>query len=269
MDDAKRKADAIECEAWRAMYESAPRPVVEALGLRVLDVEDATLFLAPRLPTGQFNRAIGLGNERPPSDAGIDAVVASARETGASVFFVHAYEGSALGGRLAARGLPLARRRAWAKMLHDGPLPEVPTSLRIGDVPRTQRTALARVLAAAHGMPPPIVPWVEAMIEHPGYRAFGAYDEDALVAGGLLFLGKEGAWLGLGGTSPSHRNRGAQGALMVRRVKEALEAGTAAIETETGEPVADESNPSLANMVRTGFRKVGSRLNFVAIGRGG
>lgn len=266
MDDAKRKADAIECEAWKAMYEAAPRSVVEALGLHVLEVEDATLFLAPRLPTGQFNRAIGLGNDRPPSEEAIEAVVASARDAGSPVFLLHAFEGSILAERLARRGFALARRRAWAKMLHDGPLPEVRTSLRIGDVPRTERSALARVLAAAHGMPPPIVPWVEAMIEHPGYRAFGAYDGETLVAGGLLFLGKEGAWLGLGGTSPSHRNRGAQGALMVRRVEEAIGAGVHAIETETGEPVDGEANPSLANMVRTGFRKVGSRLNFVGIG---
>jgi hypothetical protein len=61
---------------------------------------------------------------------------------------------------------------------------------------------------------------------------------------------------------PTHRRRGGQGALMARRIADAGAAGLDWVVTETGEPIAGESNPSLANMARTGFRCVASRLNF-------
>ena len=40
-------------------------------------------------------------------------------------------------------------------------------------------------------------------------------------------------------------------------------AGARHLVTETGEPMGDEPNPSLANMNRCGFVTVASRLNFV------
>jgi hypothetical protein len=51
---------------------------------------------------------------------------------------------------------------------------------------------------------------------------------------------------------------------MARRISDAIAAGCRHIVTETGEPVGDEPNPSLSNMMRCGFRKVASRLNFQA-----
>jgi hypothetical protein len=51
---------------------------------------------------------------------------------------------------------------------------------------------------------------------------------------------------------------------MSRRIADAIAGGAAAIATETGEPVSDEPNPSLANMRRCGFACMASRLNLVA-----
>jgi hypothetical protein len=66
-----------------------------------------------------------------------------------------------------------------------------------------------------------------------------------------------------GAVRTSHRRRGGQGALMARRIADAVAAGARYLVTETGEPMADEPNPSLANMKRCGFVTVASRLNFV------
>jgi len=53
---------------------------------------------------------------------------------------------------------------------------------------------------------------------------------------------------------------------MAARIRGAIEAGCTAIVTGTGEPVGDEPNPSLANMLRCGFARVGSRLNYESAG---
>lgn len=48
---------------------------------------------------------------------------------------------------------------------------------------------------------------------------------------------------------------------MALRIRAAIAAGCTQITTETGEPVADEPNPSLVNMRYCGFKQVCSRLN--------
>ena len=50
------------------------------------------------------------------------------------------------------------------------------------------------------------------------------------------------------------------------RIGAAISAGCTSIVTETGEPVHDEPNPSLANMARCGFSRVASRLNWESPG---
>ena len=64
----------------------------------------------------------------------------------------------------------------------------------------------------------------------------------------------------MAGVLPAYRGRSAHRALMAARIRGAIEAGCTAIVTETGEPVGDE--PALANMLRCGFERVGSRLNY-------
>jgi hypothetical protein len=65
----------------------------------------------------------------------------------------------------------------------------------------------------------------------------------------------------MGSVAESHRRRGGQQALLARRIVDAIDAGCTAIVSETGEPIADEPNPSLANLLRCGFKVVASRLN--------
>ena len=70
-------------------------------------------------------------------------------------------------------------------------------------------------------------------------------------------------WLGIGGTLPSHRKRGAQGAIMAKRVQAAAEAGCKWVITETSDDLPDYPNPSYHNMQRTGFNLAYKRTNYV------
>jgi hypothetical protein len=48
---------------------------------------------------------------------------------------------------------------------------------------------------------------------------------------------------------------------MAARIAHAQAQGCTSIHTETGDPVGNEPNPSLANMVRCGFERICSRAN--------
>jgi GNAT superfamily N-acetyltransferase len=121
---------------------------------------------------------------------------------------------------------------------------------------------LAELICNAFDMPEAFVPWIAALSGRARWRAFAALEATTIVGAGYLYLDGAGAWLGLGSVRPEHRRRGVQRALMALRIREAIAAGCTQITTETGEPVADEPNPSLINMRHCGFRQVCSRLNY-------
>jgi GNAT superfamily N-acetyltransferase len=132
------------------------------------------------------------------------------------------------------------------------PPPEIPTNLEIRELAAHEADRFGAVVSMAFGLPAVAAPWTAAIVGRPGWRAYGAFDHDALVAAGALFVEGDVGWLGMAGTLPFHRRRGAQGALMVRRIADAIALGCTTIATETG-ILPGRPNPSLDNMLRCGF----------------
>lgn len=263
-----RAADAIEAAAYRDMYAAAPPGLAAKLGLAVEEIGGATLLMARAIPDAFFNRVIGLGVARPASEAALDNLLAAYRAAGAKHWWVHLTPGAepaALPSWLERRGFVLAKRSAWAKVLRgtEAP-PEVGTPLEVRAARQGEEGALAESIAAAFGMPAAFAPWFAALALRRGWRAYVALEADRVVGGGLLYLDGGDAWLGAGAVRAEQRGRHAHRALMALRVREAIAAGCTRIFTETGEPVGDEPNPSLANMQWCGFRRVCSRLNYAA-----
>lgn len=261
-----RSVDVVEAAAFRDMCRAAPAGFRKATGLHSVEVCGATLVLAPGLPTSMFNRAIGLGVVQDSSEADLDEVIGRFRAAGSTGFWIHvnpAARPAALESWLLTRGFRLARRRAWAKMLFDGPdVPATSTSLEVREIHAAYADELADVLATAYDMPKFFAPWFSALVGQPGWHAVAGFAGDRVVCGGFLYLEHDFAWLGIGGTLPEFRARGGQSAVLAHRVQLALSHGVRTIVTETGEPVGDEPNPSLANIRRCGFRQVCSRLNY-------
>ncbi len=263
-------ADVLEAAAFVDFYAGAPRDLAAELGLQTADVNGTTVLLAPRLPATIFNRAIGLGMRRPATEADLNAVITRFREAGEGKldYWIHANPLAVPGHLpqwLQARGFVTAARPTWAKMLRGtAPPPVIPTSLEVRHAHSGEERAIAARIAEAFGMPPPIVRWIEAILARPRWRGYAVLADGAVVGGGALFIDGPGAWLGLGAVASPFRGRGGQGALMALRIADAIAAGCTRIATETGEPIAGEPNPSLANMLRCGFEKVSSRVNFAA-----
>lgn len=259
-------ADDIEAAAYADLMAAAPPALEQRLGLRAETLGGITALIAPALPSTMFNRAIGLGMSRPASGDEVDALIALYRSAGVRQWWLHwnpHSEPAALGPALPARGFALAARRSWAKMLRGAAPLDAPTSLTVAPAADAKQWAAACVcIAQAFQMPPFMADWLQQLHARPRWQVYAISDGGVPVGGACLFIDGDVGWLGMGSVSEAQRRRGGQLASMARRIADAAAAGCRHIATETGEPVGDEPNPSLANMARAGFRCVASRLNY-------
>ncbi len=267
LEDARR-ADDAEARAFADLYDAAAKPLREQLGLAVHRVADATLLVAPRLPSPMFNRAIGLGLRTAADTAALQAIEAGYRSAGVKDWWLHWNPHAAPDGfetTLAARGYSAPPRRLWAKMLRPAAgAPEAATSLSIGPAGAADAAATAHAITTAFEMPPFMAGWLRQLHGRPRWQLLALRDGGTVVGGGCLFVDGDTGWLGMGAVLASHRRRGGQRALLARRIAEAAAAGASWVVTETGLPKAGEPNPSLANIRAAGFVCVAERANHAA-----
>jgi GNAT superfamily N-acetyltransferase len=232
-------------------------------------VAGATLLLAPRIPASYFNRAIGLGVFEPATEHALDEILERCEAAKPREFWLHlnpVARPAQIADWLAARGLEPPPRRTWAKFLRTAePCAAQATTLFVRAARPTEGAAIARVAAAAYGMPASLEPWFAALVGRPRWTFVVAETDAKIVATGAVFIDGSTAWLGVGATLADYRNRGAQGALLATRIALAADAGCSVIATETGESIAGEVNPSLNNIRRAGFVQVCSRLNYALV----
>jgi len=267
-DSRISRLDAIEAAAYRDMFAAAPVTLRQTLGLATQEIGGATLLLAPGLPTPMFNRVIALGNSQPVTDTELDAITEAYRHAGVQNWWIHASPGvhhEALVRLLSARGFSPPSRRAWVKVQRGTEIPvAVETPLEVRRLKPGEEQGLAEATCASFEMPGSLAPWFEALAGQPNWRAVVAIQDHRVLGGGFLHLQGTDAWFGAGSVRPEARRQHAHRALMTERIRLAIEAGCTLLTTETGEPVHDESNPSLRNMIACGFEKIAARLNFAA-----
>src|SRR5574341_1190396 len=118
-------------------------------------------------------------------------------------------------------------------------------------------------LGAAFGFPPPLVVWSAALVGRPGWRHYLAFDGVRPIATAGMYIAGDAAWLGWAATVDDARGRGAQTALIVRRIADAAAAGCRHLVVETAEEKPDKPNPSTRNLRRLGFTELYLRPNYI------
>jgi GNAT superfamily N-acetyltransferase len=266
--DAAILADQVEAEANADMFAAAPAVLRERFGVGLRRLGAVTLLMASRMPATIFNRAIGLGLEQAASAADVRAIANDYEREGIRTWWLHwnpFAQPSGFARELRAMGFTEASRRTWAKFLRGRTAaPGIATDLVISPTTADEAPQVMACVVQAFGMPPVMAQWLAALHGRPRWHMYSVKEADTPVGGACLFIDGERAWLGVAAVLESHRRRGGQGALMARRIDDAIAAGCRYIVTETGEPVGDEPNPSYSNMKRCGFEVVASRLNFEA-----
>jgi GNAT superfamily N-acetyltransferase len=229
---------------------------VEAGGAIVLSVPEA-----PESP--MLNRVVGLGIDRPATEAGLDQALAA---IGAGVTFYVAVAPSArpveLPDWLRTRGL----EQGWGWMTFRrgvGAPPPAETELRLAEVATADgAAAFGHIVRVGFGLPEATEPRLAGMPDS-GWLCWLAFDGDEPTGGGALYAAEGVAYLSFAATLPEHRGKGAQNALLAARIRRAAELGCDLVITETGERRADQPSNSYRNILRAGFREDAVTANWL------
>jgi GNAT superfamily N-acetyltransferase len=127
-------------------------------------------------------------------------------------------------------------------------------ALELVEIDATRAADFARLLQECFGLPRDHQALFVPLVGRAGWRIHAACDDGRLVACGAMFVMGRGAWLGMGATHPAYRSRGAQGALLARRLADGIALGVGLFSVATDRPTAEDGpGPSFRNVLRAGF----------------
>lgn len=258
-----------EMAAWHDFFNAASRESISNSGLQATDLDGAVATRVAHADVLAFNRVIGIGLHGPATDQHVEQLIRFYSEAGVPRFFVQlspAAHPAHLERRLNERGFQ--HYNNWVKLYRDtSPPPSAHTDLTVRQIDESGALAFGTIAAQCFGLPEATRSWIGEVVGRPGWQHYLAFDRQQPVATGALFVSGDQAWLDFAATLPEYRGRGAQAALLARRIVDAAQLGCRWLVVETAEETPQRGAPSFRNMLRFGFRQAYVRPNFIyAIG---
>lgn len=257
-----RAIELIEARSAWVQHRCAPPVEAERLGLRAERFGSASIVLTRRSTNLYYNRVVGLGQASPATPSQVDRAIALAREHGVKVLAV------SLGATARPRRLKrwLLDRRfepvsPSAKLWRDAtPLPAESRepSVHVRPVLPKHASTWVDVVSAVWRVFGYRRDWFEARVRTPGWRHYLAWCDGEPVAAGALYVdevaGLRVGHLVDGVTLKPWRRRGAQRAIIRRRVADGLADGCELFTSETAPPLPRMPLVSFRNLCRQGFQ---------------
>lgn len=253
-----RMLEGIESSAWSDYFRAGE--------LTVGDISGVTVLCAPRFPSPDVNRAIGLGSIVPATEELLHRTIASFPE--GIPFYLQVVPNAdppELHQWIRDRGFTPQRR--WVKLYQhlppgNGTPGTANPEIRIEEARSGDALVLGRTICSGFGFPPELAPWLGSLAGRKGWRGYLAYLHDAIAGAAVMYLeGKTGS-LVAGCALKEFRRRGVQAALIERRVADATAHGIELLASEAAEDIPEKPNPSLHNLLRLGFREAYKRENY-------
>lgn len=266
------------CADWLLDFcRAAPADVAGRIGLAFEDEQGLTAVRTASYDLPPLNRVLCLGVGHPLRRERLQAVVANyiTSDRPSLIGLTPVCRPADLPDWLAEAGCePGARTAVLSHGL--GALPTSQTEFRVRRIGREHADAFARLVTELSGLPKFFVPWLGAAVGRAGWHHYLAFSDGgdshgagAAVAAGALFIRGDEGLLGWAVTAPRFRGRGAQSALIRRRLEEARAAGCRCVYVDTDAPAnGGAGGPSFRNLVRLGFTPVFTRVEYVPVRTG-
>jgi GNAT superfamily N-acetyltransferase len=247
----------LEAEAWTQRVEAVPAEHRDRLGTRVRRLGGAVVLATPGADAAALNRTIGIGLDRPLDAPLLGEVNGFFREAGVPRWLVECGpDATIVGGPTTLTEQGGVLKTPTVKLVGDPrDVAAAPTgNVSVREIGIESADAYRSIVAAAFGLPELVEPDLISTVGRPGWHYYMAFDDERPIAGAAMFVRNEGAWFGVAGTSAAARNRGAQTALLAKRLDDAKRLGCSWVTAETAPDTPDRPNPSYRNMLRAGMR---------------
>jgi GNAT superfamily N-acetyltransferase len=268
MEDDVQALERAEIEAVCDLYRAARPDAVEAAGLAVEDLGFTRITAAARVDVLALNRAIGLGLETLTDAAEIDRVLDRFAALGSPRFFIPVAPAPGAGrtmGLLEQRGL--RHHNNWMRLRRaldaDIPSGRPASSIDVRRIGAAEASVFSTIVATAFQYPPQIAQLPGQAVGRARWTHYLACDAGTPIGAAAMYVTDRAAWFGFAATLPGSRGRGAQTALVLRRLGDAREAGCRWVSVETAEQTSTRDAPSFRNLTRVGFEVAYRRPNYL------
>jgi hypothetical protein len=263
--DLSARLELVEASAWAQIQRAVAPSFLERFGVSVHERDGMVALFAPLTRELALNRILALGVSTPLTAIALDALIAEYRAASVPRFLIgwspvarpdQARQWFTDRGFRKICGMAKTYRRTGSTLAVD-------TQLEVTEVGAADAERFGATAARGNDMPPEFASGFNSTLGHPGWRHYLALDGARPVAAAALYVEGEVAWGGFAGTIASDRGRGAQSALLARRVRDAASSGAKWITCETTAESPERPNQSLRNMRRLGFELLHEREHYV------
>ena len=269
-DDRVRSGilELVERDAWLDLFAAAPDNCARTFGISSQRLGDMAVLATRDISIVEFNRAMCVGTVVPATDTELDGASAWLQTNAAPGWALQvapAAQTAAVHNWLHHRAMT-ASGTGWAKFERgtSPPAPVQTAGVHVRPVNAESADAFGEVVQAGFGLPAASAKWFAALCGRPGWHLYLAYDGEIPIASGAAFVQHGVAWFGIDATLGEFRRRGAQTALINRRIEDGRAARLAGFTAETGHPPAGQeaAHTSYSNYTRAGFIRVYVRPNY-------
>lgn len=263
MDDSNNKSEWIELEELRAIYDSASGELKKSMGLRFENINGIVCSASSVEPSILVNRCFVKDQSSLVNVSVIEAVRQFYADSGVGEFFLHVTGSNPeIVNTLEQAGMK--KSRGWMKFVRDtSPAVVRNPDLDIRKIGPEHAEDFAKIVVPCFDMTEASIPLVASIVHHPDYHLYMGFDGDTPAATGALFCKDGVAICDWGSTHSDFRRRGFQGALLARRINEAIEMSAEQLYTATGEEVPGDPQHSYKNIMRYGFTENYLRENWI------
>lgn len=259
-----QKIEIAEAEALTDIYYKMPQETIEQNEIQFIKDRHFLAIKSGKIPVILVNRIIGLGLHKELNEYDLIQLFDfyNNHPYPVNISLSNYAKPVNLKQSLIDYGIPI--KDHWNKFYRNcEPVPEAETSLRVEEIGKDFAEDFAEVVVNVFKNPPELKPCLISLVGRHHWHHYLAFDNNKPAAAGSVFIYGDTAWLGIAVTLPEYRKRGAQSAIIAKRINKAHQHGCKWISVETSPHSAEKPNSSYMNLLKYDFNFMYERPNFM------
>lgn len=262
-----KEYELIESAALNDFAHSASKETIEKCGIKIFPVGGVNGLISSKIDILAFNRVVGLGIKEPIDERVVDIILNKIEANQVNRFFIQVHpEVYSDQVRRLFELHDFYHYNNWVRLVRDtSPPHKVKTKLEIKTITKNESKLFGEIVVKAFEWPDELTQWLASPVGRKNWYHYIAFEKNIPVATAAFFHSGDFAWFDFAATHPEHRGKGAQSALLAKRIEDCRKLGIKTIIVETAEQTSKKESPSYRNVLKAGFKEAYKRPNFIFV----